>query len=385
MSRNRKYVVLVGDGMADWPLPQLGGKTPLEAAKIPNMDWIAQNGTCGLVRTIPKGMKPGSDVGNLSIFGYDPRRSYTGRGPLEALSRGIKLKKDDVVFRCNLVKISNGKMADYSAGHITTAEAEKVIKLLNRELGNKKIKFYPGVSYRHLVIINGGPVDVKYTPPHDITGKPIKGYLPKGPGAETLNILMSDSKEILSAKGGKANMIWLWGQGKKPNMKKFPLKGSVITAVDLIKGIGKAIGLKAIHVPGVTGYLDTNYSGKAEYALSSLKKNDFVFVHVESPDESGHEGSLKNKMKAIQDFDKYVVGPVLKGLAGRFDDFKIMVLSDHSTPISIKTHSAEPVPFAIFSSKRSANGCESFNEKSAAKTKLKIEDGHKLMGMFLKD
>ena len=385
MSRNRKYVVLVGDGMADWPLPQLGGRTPLEAAKIPNMDWIARNGTCGLVRTIPKGMKPGSDVGNLSIFGYDPRRSYTGRGPLEALSRGIKLKKDDVVFRCNLVKIHNGKMADYSAGHITTAEAKKVIKLLNKEMGNKKIRFFSGISYRHLAIINGGPSDVKYTPPHDITGKPIKGYLPKGPGADILNVLMSDSKEILSAKGGKANMIWLWGQGKKPNMKKFPLKGSVITAVDLIKGIGKAIGLKAINVPGVTGYLDTNYAGKAKYALASLKKNDFVFVHVESPDESGHEGSISHKIKAIQDFDKYVVGPVLKGLAEEFDDFKILVLSDHSTPISIKTHSAEPVPFAIFSSERSANGCEGFNEKSASKTKLKIENGHKLMGIFLKD
>ena len=379
-----KYVVLVGDGMADWPLPQLGGKTPLEAANIPNMDWIARNGTCGLVRTIPKGMKPGSDVGNISIFGYDPRRSYTGRGPLEALSRGIKLKKDDVVFRCNLVKIKNGKMADYSAGHITTAEAKKVITLLNRELGGNKVKFYPGISYRHLVIINGGPSDVNYTPPHDITGRPIKGYLPKGPGAETLNILMSDSKEVLSAKGGKANMIWLWGQGKKPNMKKFPLKGSVITAVDLIKGIGKAIGLKAINVPGVTGYLDTNYTGKARYALASLKKNDFVFVHVESPDESGHEGDIKHKIKAIQDFDRHVVGPILKGLVKRFDDFKIMVLSDHSTPIQIKTHSSEPVPFAIFSSKRSVNGCAGFNEKSASKTKLKIEDGHKLMGLFLR-
>jgi 2,3-bisphosphoglycerate-independent phosphoglycerate mutase len=379
-----KYVVLVGDGMADWPLPQLGGKTPLEAAKIPNMDWIARNGTCGLVRTIPKGVKPGSDVGNLSIFGYDPRKSYTGRGPLEALSRGIKLKKNDVAFRCNTVKIKNGRMADFTAGHITSKEAAGVIRLINKKLANKKIRFYPGVSYRHLAIINGGPINAKCTPPHDITGRPIKGYLPKGRGAGMLTSLMKISFGILSAKKGKANMIWLWGQGKKPDMKKFPLKGSVITAVDLLKGIGRAIGLGVINVPGATGYLDTNYAGKARYALASLKKNDFVFVHVESPDESGHEGNIKHKIKAIQDFDKHVVGPILKGLAERSDDFKIMVLPDHSTPIRIKTHSSEPVPFAIYSSKGSTGGCERFNEKSASKTKLKIEDGHKLMGIFLR-
>jgi len=383
MSQKCKYVVLVGDGMSDWPLKKLGGRTPLEAAKIPNMDWIARNGTCGMVRTVPKGVKPGSDVANISIFGYDPRVSYSGRGPLEALSRGIKLGKNDVAFRCNLVKIENDIMADYSAGHITTAEAKKVIKFLDRELGNKKIRFCPGVSYRHLAIINGGPSKVKCTPPHDITGRPIGKYLPKGPGADTLNILMSDSKEILSSKGGKANMIWLWGQGTTPKMNKFPLKGSVITAVDLIKGIGRAIGLDVINVPRVTGYLDTNYIGKAKYALASLKKNDFVFVHVESPDESGHEGNIKHKIKAIEDFDRYVVGTILKGLK-KLGNYKVMVLPDHATPIPIMTHSGEPVPFAIYSSRKKAGGASGYNEKIISRSKLRIEQGHKLMDYFIR-
>lgn len=369
--------------MADRPLKQLKGKTPLEAANIPNMNWIARKGVCGRVRTVPKGLKPGSDVANLSIFGYDPRKCYSGRGPFEALNRGIKLGKNDVAFRCNLVRIEKGKMADFSAGHISTAEAKKVIKLLNRELGNDKIKFYPGVSYRHLAVINGGASEVKCTPPHDITGRPIGKYLPKGKGADTLNILMSDSNEILSSKGGKANMIWLWGQGKTPKMKKFPLKGSVITAVDLIKGIGKAIGLDVINVPGATGYLDTNYKGKASHALASLKKNDFVFVHVESPDESGHEGNLKHKMKAIEDFDKYVVGPVLKGLR-KYGDFKLMVLPDHPTPISLMTHSGEAVPFAVYSSKKQVKGAAAYNEKSISRSKLRIGTGHKLMDFFIR-
>jgi len=369
--------------MADRPLPQLKGKTPLGAAKIPNMNWIARNGICGMVNTVPKGLIPGSDVANTSIFGYDPRKYFPGRGPLEAYSRGIKLRQNDVAFRCNLVKIENGKMADYSAGHISTKEAKKTIELLNRELGSNKIRFYPGVSYRHLVIIDGGPNKVKCTPPHDITGRPISKYMPKGPGADTLNILMSDSNEILSSKGGKANMIWLWGQGKTPKMKRFPLKGSVITAVDLLKGIGKAIGLKAINVPGATGYLDTNYIGKAKYALASLKKGDFVFVHVESPDESGHEGNLKHKIKAIQDFDKYVVGTVLKGMR-RYENFKVMVLPDHPTPISIKTHSGEAVPFAIYSSMKKNKGADAYNEKSISRSKLRIEAGHKLMDFFIR-
>ncbi len=378
-----KYVILVGDGMADRPLKELGGRTPLEAAKTPNMDFIAKNGVCGMVSTVPKGMKPGSDIANLSIFGYDPERHFPGRGPLEALSRGIKLRPDDVSFRCNTVKIKKGRMADYSAGHISTAEASKVIRLIDRELGNKKIRFFPGVSYRHICLIEGGPDRVKCTPPHDITGRPIRKYLPKGKGADVLNILMAESAEILSSKKFKANMIWLWGQGRSPRMPKFPLKGSVITAVDLIKGIGKAVGLKVINVPGATGYLDTNYVGKAKHALNSLNKGDFVFVHVESPDESGHEGNLKHKLKAIEDFDRLVVGTILKGLK-KFKDYKVMVLPDHPTPISLMTHSGEPVPFAIFSSRKTVKGCDGYSEREVRKSKLRIKKGHELLKFFIR-
>jgi 2,3-bisphosphoglycerate-independent phosphoglycerate mutase len=384
MSQKCKYVILVGDGMADRPLDELGGMTPLEVAHIPNMNLIAANGMAGMVRTVPIGLKPGSDVANLAIFGYDPKKYFMGRGPLEALSHGIDLKPNEVAFRCNLVRIEDGKMADYSAGHISTKEAANMIKILDRELGNKKIRFVPGVSYRHLVIIQNGPEKVKCTPPHDISGKPIKKYFPKGPGADTLNILMSDSAEILTALGGNANMIWLWGQGKSPKMPKFPLKGSVITAVDLIRGIGKAIGLKVINVPGATGYYDTNFKGKAKYALDSLKKNEFVFVHVEAPDEAGHTGNLKAKIQAIEDFDKYVVGTILRGLKKLGGNFKLMVLPDHATPISIKTHSSEPVPFVIYSSSGKREGNFSFNEKSISKSKLQIEHGHKLMDHFIR-
>ena len=384
-----KYVILVGDGMADRPLKKLGGKTPLEAARTPNMDFIARNGVSGMVSTIPHGMQSGSDVANLSLFGYDPKKYYTGRGPLEAISRGIKLRPRDVAFRCNTVKIEGGRMADYSAGHISTAEAAKVIRLIDKELGDKKIRFFPGVSYRHLCVIEGGPDKAKCTPPHDISGKPIAKYLPKGKGAEPLNILMEESMEILSSRKFKANMVWLWGQGKTPRMPRFPLKGSVITAVDLIKGIGLAIGLKVINVPGATGYLDTNYLGKANHALRSLEKNDFVFVHVESPDEAGHEGNVKHKIRAIEDFDRFVVGTVLKGLkklslsgAHGFRDFKLMVLPDHPTPVSLKTHSSEPVPFAIYSSGGRGNGCSAYSEREARRTGLVVPKGHDLIRMF---
>jgi len=380
-----KYVVIVGDGMADRPLANLKGRTPLEAARTPNMDLMAQKGTCGMVRTVPAGVKPGSDVANFSIFGYDPRKYFMGRGPLEALSQGIKLKNDEVAYRCNLVRAEKGKMADYSAGHITTKEADKIIKLLNRELGNKRIRFHTGVGYRHLVIIKNGPEKVKCTPPHDITGKNFAKYLPKGPGADSLNILMSDSYEILSSLGLKANMIWLWGQGKRPKMNKFPLKGSVITAVDLIKGIGKAIGLKVIDVPGATGYFDTNFKGKAEYALRSLNNNDFVFVHIEAPDEAGHEGMIKEKIKAIENIDRYVVGTILKGIK-KFKRYKIMVLPDHATPISLMTHSGEPVPFAIYGAIRSSVHCDcgGYNEKNIKGCGLKFEQGHRLMDYFIR-
>jgi len=392
-----KYVVLVGDGMADLPVKELGGKTPLEAADIPNMNFIARKGLAGIVNTIPAGFTPGSDVAAMSIFGYDPAKYYTGRGPLEAANVGVNLKKDDVAFRCNLVTIENGKMKDFTAGHITDKEAEKIIRSVDKALGEKGIKFYPGVSYRHLAVINKGPDKAHCTPPHDITGKGIKKYLPRGAGAKLLLDLMNGSVPLLEkhkvnrerlAKGkSPANMIWLWGQGRAPLLpsfkKKYGLSGSVITAVNLIKGLGRLIGLEAINVPGATGYFDTNYLGKAKYALKSLEKNDFVLVHLEPPDEAGHMGNLKEKMRAIENFDRLVVGTILRGLK-KFKDYRVLVLPDHPTPVSLMTHSNKPVPFAMFGTGIVAGNIKAFNEKAVSKAKVRINKGHELLDSFFK-
>jgi len=392
-----KYAVLIGDGMADYPLKELGDKTPLEVAKTPNMDWIAENGITGIVKTIPNGFKPGSDIASLSIFGYDPAKYYTGRGPLEAANMGVKLKENDVAFRCNLVTVKNGIMDDFTAGHITNEEAEKLIKSIDKELGREEIRFYPGVSYRHLTVMENGPVEAKCTPPHDITGKQIEGYLPKGAGGDLLRRLMQDSVPLLADhkinrkridKGKKpANMIWLWGQGKAPSMpqfkKKYGLGGSVVTAVNLIKGIGVCIGLDVIDVPGATGYFDTNYKGKAEYGLRSLKNKDFVLIHLEPPDEAGHMGDIKAKIKAIEDFDNLVVGTVLEGLK-KFGEYRVLVLPDHPTPISLKTHSADPVPFAICGSGTKADEVKSFNEREISNSRIRIKKGHELLDFLFK-
>ncbi|MEW6616777.1 MAG: cofactor-independent phosphoglycerate mutase [Thermodesulfobacteriota bacterium] len=399
-----KYIILIGDGMADYPVEELGGKTPLEVANIPNMDLIAQKGKLGMVRTVPQGFSPGSDIANLSILGYDPKRYYTGRAPLEAASMGLKLEPEDVAFRCNLVTllVRNGKtyMDDYSAGHITTEEAREIIHEINQRLGTDEIEFYPGVSYRHLMIWKNGQKELSTTPPHDISGKTIESYLPKGKGQTQILKLMNDSQTILEnshinkirIKNSKkpANSVWLWGQGKKPDiptlLERYRITGSVISAVDLIKGIGIYAGLEVIDVPGATGYLDTNYVGKANYALRALEKTDFVYLHVEAPDEASHSGDLKNKLKAIERFDKKVVGTVL-GKIDKFQSYRIMVLPDHSTPLSVMSHTPDPVPFAILSSDdKEANPSKDmgFNEKSARTTNLFIEDGHKLLTFFLR-
>ncbi|OGX29952.1 MAG: cofactor-independent phosphoglycerate mutase [Omnitrophica WOR_2 bacterium RIFCSPLOWO2_12_FULL_51_24] len=397
-----KYIVLVGDGMADYPIKELGNKTPLEAAKIPNMNYIAKNGRAGLTYTIPKGFAPASDVANLSIIGYDPAKYYSGRGPLEAANMGIKLGSDDIAFRCNLVTVDREKMADYSAGHITSEEAATLIRYLDKKLGSDKVKFYPGVSYRHLIIVRDGSLKealrtAECVPPHDITGMMIKDFLPKGAGAEFLIKLMEDSRALLSShevnhvridlKENPADMIWLWGQGVETNMptfkEKFGVDGSVISAVDLIKGIGKSIGLNVINVPGATGYYDTNYKGKAKYAIDSLKDRDFVFVHVEAPDEAGHNGDLRAKIAAIENFDRLVVGTVLEKFKKQ-KDFRIMVLPDHSTPVSVRTHTAEPVPFAVFGKGVEPNKAEAYNEVAAKATGLAFEHGHELMEYFIK-
>ena len=397
-----KYIILIGDGMSDEPIAELGYKTPLEAAKTPNMDYLAQNGSIGLVRNVPDGYPPGSDVAILSVLGYDPKKYYTGRSPLEAASIGVELLPSDLALRCNLVTLleDGGRviMADYSAGHITTEEAKKVIIDLDKELSEDGIKFYPGVSYRHLMVWADGPdaVQMETTPPHDITGNDIADYLPKGEGSRKLIQLINSSQMLLKEhpvniereENGKkpANSIWLWGQGRKPNMttlkQRFGIEGSVISAVDLVKGVGIYAGLKIVNVPGATGYLDTNYTGKAEYALEALEKKDFMCVHVEAPDEAGHTGNLKNKIKAIEDFDEKVVGAVLKGLE-RFKEFRIVVLPDHPTPIAKKTHTRDPVPFVIYSSTDRVKGqgsmVKAYNEAEAKASGLFIAEGHTLI------
>jgi 2,3-bisphosphoglycerate-independent phosphoglycerate mutase len=357
-----------------------------------------------MVQTIPRGLSPGSDIANLSILGYDPRRYLTGRAVYEAASAGVKLSPRDVAFRCNLVTLGKQDnttiMEDYSAGHISTEEAQRIIGDLDRQLGNDGIRFYPGVSYRHLMVWTEGEDTVETTPPHDISGKDIASYLPKGKGSDTLNRIMTEARTILqespvnrkrlAAAKPPANAIWLWGQGKPITMptfrEKYGVSGSVISAVDLIKGIGITLDLNPVEVPGVTGYLDTNYRGKAEHALKALEEKDFVFVHVEAPDEASHSGSLANKIRAIEDFDRLVVGTVLEGLK-RFPAYRVMVLPDHRTPLVRKTHTAEPVPFAFLSSRditKNPRKDAAFNEPSAQESGLFVEQGSSLMDLFIK-
>ena len=404
-----KYIILIGDGMADWPLKKLGYKTCLQKAYTPHMDYIASAGEVGSVRTIPPGFAPGSDVALLSIFGYNPSRYYSGRAPLEAASRGIKLLPGDVAYRCNLItlkfhgtkKRDMATVEDYSAGHISTSEARSLIQEVNRKLGTKKIIFYPGVSYRHLMIWKGGNVTIKSTPPHDITGKKIGGYLPSGDRQNILKKLMEQSIDILLSHpvnkkrvklGLKpANSIWLWGHGKKPEIPKFKdkygMKGALISAVDLVKGLGVYAGFDIINVKGATGYLDTNYIGKARAALKALKKVNIVCVHVEAPDEAAHKGDVNEKIKAIENFDSMVVGTVLKGLK-IFKHYSILLLSDHATPIEIMTHTNEHVPYAIFRRNEAVKntvGARHFSEDICDLKRIRIfKKGYTLMDYFLK-
>ncbi len=400
-----KYVVIIGDGMADRPLNELGGKTPLQAAFTPNMDKLACEGIIGRVRTIPEGFHPGSDVANLSVLGYDPRKFYTGRASLEAASIGVGLKDTDVAYRCNLVTLKFNKdktqavMEDYSGGHISTEEAGILINDINKGLGTSQIKFYRGVSYRHLMVWSDGKVNAECTPPHDIMGRDISDYLPVGSGEETLRELMIDSVDVLEShyinkerinKGkNPANSIWLWGQGKKPELSKFrekySVEGAMVSAVDLTKGLGIYAGFKILQVPGVTGWLDTNYVGKAEYALNALNDVDFVYIHLEAPDEAGHSGNYKNKIKAIEDFDALVVGTVMRGIKS-FEEFRILLMPDHPTPVELRTHTDEPVPFVIYDNKqKQKNEGASFDESILKRKDIMVfEEGYKLMDYFIK-
>ncbi len=396
-----KILVLLGDGMSDEPCAELDGKTPLQAAHTPNMDRLAQSGLVGLAKTVPKGLPPGSDVANLSVFGYDPRSCYTGRSPLEAISMGVELGPDDVAFRMNLVTLTphGGKiyMEDFSAGHIGSEESHKLVATLQQELGNEQFEFYPGVGYRHLLVWRHGKDAMTATPPHDISNKEILKYLPQGEGAIELINLMNGSQMVLhnhpvnkqreEREELPATSIWLWGHGKSPVLQsyqeKFGLSGAVISAVDLMKGIGLSAGLEVINVPGATGYIDTNYKGKAEAALDALERLDFVYVHVEAPDEASHSGNLQDKLKAIEDFDQLVVGTILDA-ADRFDDLRIVCCPDHPTPVRLKTHTSDPVPFIIYRhADKQGNGAAGYDELQAKATGLVLEEGYMLMERLL--
>lgn len=402
-----KYLVMLCDGMADYPVDELGGKTPLEAAAVPNMDKLAETASVGLVKTVADGLKPGSDVANLSVLGYNPDDCYTGRSPLEAGSIGIDMKDTDVSLRCNLVTLTDEQVyedktiLDYCADDISTAEAEELVKYLAENLNSDEFCFYSGVSYRHCLIWNNGTLDIgTMTPPHDITGKPIKEYVPAHPNAEKLYELMKKSYELLKdhpvnieriKKGLRpANSIWLWGEGVRANLvdfkEKYGLKGSMISAVDLLKGIGKFSGMNVVNVDGATGYIDTNFEGKAAAAISEFENGqDFVYIHVEAPDECGHRHEIENKVKSIELIDKYVLEPVVEYLKSTGEAFRVLITPDHATPLSLKTHTNDPVPFMIYDSSKDNNGVKSFNEKTASETGLFVEKGHTIMDLFTAD
>ncbi|MEN6577067.1 MAG: cofactor-independent phosphoglycerate mutase [Phycisphaerales bacterium] len=392
-----KYVIIVPDGAADEPLELFGGKTPLEAADTPNMDRISIEGRQGLVHTVPDGFEPGSDVAQMSLLGYDPARYYTGRAPIEAAARNIRLGMDDWVFRCNLVTIADGLMADHSAGHISTEEGGSLIQELQKHISDERISLHTGVSYRHLLVAKGMDFDVRTYPPHDHIGKPVEKLLPRGKGSDLLIQLMNQSQQLFAGHDinkvrqdlgeNQVSSIWLWGQGKQARLdsfrKRYGLKGAAITAVDLVRGLAKLVGFDLITVPGATGFLDTNYEGKGLAAIKALDEYDLVFVHVEAPDEAGHEGNAEAKKQAIEQVDKHVVGPTLEALQ-RYEDWRILLLPDHPTPVQSGAHSAAAVPFAIAGTGVTGILHAGFSESNAAKAGLRIEKGCELMEYFLK-
>lgn len=393
-----KYLVLLGDGMADFPLEELGGRTPLEAAHTPAMDSVARDGVTGLFCPIPDSLPPGSDIGNLSVFGYDPRETFSGRAPIEAARQGIRLAENQVAFRCNLVTLDNGRMQSFTSGHISTPEAVRLIAALNEAFADQPVEFHSGVSYRHLAIVTADGLDVRdlvavqCTPPHDISDQEYEPHLPRGGAQDFVRTLMQRSRPVLAhhpvndlrtAEGKPpATSIWLWGQGQAPRMQsyadRFGLTGAVISAVDLVKGIGICAGLEAIDVPGATGYLDTNYQGKVDAALDALERVDFVYLHVEAPDETAHEGRTDLKIRAIEDFDSRVVAPCLERARQR-GDVRVLVAPDHITAISTRTHAGGPVPFALSGPDIAASGAPGYSEREAAATGIVVSEGHTLV------
>lgn len=401
-----KYVVVLCDGMADYPVPALGGKTPMMCAKKPNIDRLAKTAEVGLVRTVAEGLKPGSDVANMSVMGFDPKKYYTGRSPLEAVSIGVKLSDDDVTLRCNLVTLSDEQayedktMVDYSAGDISTAESREIIKSVQEFFGNEIYTYYGGVSYRHCLVVHGGTTDLgSMTPPHDISGRVVGEYLSKSENAAPLIDMMKRSYDFLMKhpvniermkRGEKpANSIWLWGEGKKPGLPLFEdlfgKTGAVISAVDLLKGIAICSGMSTPEVEGATGYIDTNFEGKAEAAVKELQSGkDMVYIHLEAPDECGHRNEPENKVRSIELIDQRVLPIVLEELE-KYDDYKVMILPDHPTPIVTKTHAADPVPYLIYQKSKPQTGVDTINEETAKATGVFVDDGPSLMPHFLND
>lgn len=400
-----KYLVMLCDGMADEPFEALSGKTPMELAKKPMTDFLAKRGEVGLLRTVQNNMSPGSDVANLAVLGYDAEKYYTGRSPLEAMSIGIDLKADDVTFRTNLVTVSDEEnyedktILDYCADDISTEEARVLIEYIEEKLGNEEFSFYPGVAYRHcLVWAKGNPAPGKFTPPHDITGKAVKEYLPTDEAKEKLLPLMKKSYELLKdhpvnlkrIEEGKrpANSIWLWGEGTRPMLDSFEslygVKGSMVSAVDLLKGIAICAKMRSVDVEGATGYIDTNFEGKAQAAIEEFKNGqDFVYIHVEAPDECGHRGEAENKVKSIELIDEKVLTPVVEFLRETGEDFSVLLCPDHPTPLNIRTHSRTPVPYLIYRSNEEKEGVDTLNEKTAKLSGNFIEKGFEIMSRFV--
>lgn len=399
-----KYIVFLCDGMADYPLEALGGKTPLDVANNPYMNELSRRGELGLVKTVAEHLSPGSDVANLSVLGYDPDVYYTGRSPLEALSIGVDLKDDDVTFRANVVTLSDEKnyedktMLDYSSGEITTHEAHELINYLKENMSFDSISLHGGTSYRHLVVWNGGSTNVTLTPPHDISDKKITEYLPKGDGADTLLLMMKKSHELLKnhpinkdriARGlNPANSLWIWGEGTKPMLsafsEKFGLSGTMISAVDLLKGIGAGAKMEVIEVPGATGNIDTNFDGKAEAAIKAFENGtDFVYIHMEAPDECGHHGDTDDKIRSIELIDEKVIKPVVEYLKSTTDDFRVLITPDHPTPIALKTHVRDAIPFVLYDSRKDTKLNLDYTEENAKSTGLYIDPGHKLIEKLL--
>ncbi|MHC1592844.1 MAG: cofactor-independent phosphoglycerate mutase, partial [Methermicoccaceae archaeon] len=382
-----KYVVLVGDGMGDYPIEGVG-KTVIEEAHTPNMDYIARRGVCGLAKTLPEGMPKGSDVANMSILGYNPEKYYTARGPIEAEGMGIALDRKDVVFRCNLITVLDGKIADYSAGHIDTESAEKIISEVNAQLGDESTRFHAGLSYRHIMVTDAGEKATS-TPPHDAIGVPIKKVMPKGKGSRRLCQLIRASEDVIAECNRElhteATHIWLWSGGRRlmvPSYaEKFGLSGSVVSAVDLLKGLARCAVLDVIEVEGATGHLDTNYRGKAKAALSTLDEKDFVLVHVEAPDEAGHMRDLEAKLEAIEQFDEKVVGTVLDELP---ENTQVLITPDHYTPFSLGVHTGEPVPFAALKEGEEGDEVNAYSEKDCAKGVLGTIMGYEMMDVLIR-